>query len=159
MQRPRPRAANTLGRGCLIYSERVVISLPVFISTLLSDRFLMRRPTYALLAGTPKRDEPRLSPGCAPGGCARAVMAAVLIASSPAARHASSAPRKTTFPMIRKVLGASAAVPTAGSAVAAARAAVRAGTGHRSGYEPVLNRADFVTKITHLWFAPPAARR
>lgn len=59
--------------------------------------------------------------------------------------------------MIRKVLGASAAVPTAGSAVAAARAAVRAGTGHRSGYEPVLNRADFVTKITHL-FVRPAGR-
>jgi len=54
MQRPRPRAANTLGRGCLIYSARVVISLPVFISTLLSDRLIVRRPTYALFGGNAK---------------------------------------------------------------------------------------------------------
>ena len=61
--------------------------------------------------------------------------------------------------MIRKVLGTLTAVPAAGSAAAGARAAARAGTGHRSGYEPVVNRADFVTKITYLWFAPPAAGR
>ena len=61
--------------------------------------------------------------------------------------------------MIRKVLGVLTAVAAAGSAAAGAAAAVRAGTGHRSGYEPVLDRADFVTKITHLWFAPQAAGR
>lgn len=90
MQRPRPRAGITLAGAALTYSERIVISLPVYISTLLSDRLLVRRQTYALFAGTPKRDQPRLSLRGTPPGPVPTVRAAVLIVTSPAASHASS---------------------------------------------------------------------
>jgi hypothetical protein len=61
--------------------------------------------------------------------------------------------------MIRKVLAVLTAVAIAGSVAAAAPAAVRAGTGHRSGYKSVLNPADFVTKVTRPYSrCPPAGR-
>ena len=60
--------------------------------------------------------------------------------------------------MIRKVLAASTAFVIAGSAAVAVPLAVQAGTGHRSGYEPVLKPADFVTKITNPYFPLPVGR-
>jgi hypothetical protein len=60
--------------------------------------------------------------------------------------------------MIRKVLAASTAAVIAGSAALAAPFAVQAGTGHRSGYEPVLKPAHFVTKITNPYFPLPVGR-
>jgi signal transduction histidine kinase len=60
--------------------------------------------------------------------------------------------------MIRKVLAASTAVIIAGSAAVAVPLAVQAETGHRSGYEPMLNPADFVTKITNPYFPLPVGR-
>src|SRR5205085_3821668 len=61
------------------------------------------------------------------------------------------------FPMARKVLATLTAAVIVVSAGAAAPAAA-AGAGHRLGYEPVVNSANFVTKITNSYFPLPAGR-
>jgi hypothetical protein len=102
MQRPRPRAGITLAGAALTYSERIVISLPVYISTLLSDRLLVRRLRYALLGGTPKRDERYLSLGKALAGVARTLRDRrsnrFLTCRQPRFRQG----HEKAFPMIRK---------------------------------------------------------
>jgi hypothetical protein len=60
--------------------------------------------------------------------------------------------------MARKALAALTAVVIGASAAAAAAATAAAGTGHHSHYEPVLDPADFVTKITNPYFPLPAGR-
>jgi hypothetical protein len=89
---------SRLAGAALTYSERIVISLPVYISTLLSDRLLVRRLRYALLGGTPKRDEPHLLLGKALAGSPGPFVTAVLIVSSPAASHVSARAMKRRFP-------------------------------------------------------------
>jgi hypothetical protein len=60
--------------------------------------------------------------------------------------------------MVRKMMAALTAAVIAASAGAAAGPGAAAGTGHRPGYEPVLNPADFVTKITNPYFPLPTGR-
>ena len=60
--------------------------------------------------------------------------------------------------MRRKVLAALAAVAMAGSLGLVVPGAAAAGAPHSSGYEPVLNPADFVRSITNPYFPLPVGR-